>query len=115
MSMFPLLLQRSWLFQLVGIIQVLSLNLGAAEKTAAKVSMDMELSEYRTVAQAKTATISRTNAAVSAHSGHLGVAVMSDKGGRLVVESVEVDSPASAAGILEGDLLLKADGRSVKS
>ncbi len=74
-----------------------------------------DLSGYRTVASALRTQITRTHASGSSQSGHLGVQVAPDKRGKLMVESVEADSAASAAGLLPGDTLLKAGGRLVKS
>ena len=94
-------------------------NVFAAQKTSpaegaqAKSPGQPNWADYRTVTNALTTTI-RTNSTGSALSGHLGVQVGLDKRGKLVVQSVEVDSPASTAGIQEGDILWSA-GEKVKS
>jgi M6 family metalloprotease-like protein len=86
----------------------------ATQRTSAS-DHDSDLAEYRTAAKAITTKLARSNQTELARSGHLGIEVALDKGGRLVVDSVEFNSAASTAGIGAGDILLKADGRAVKS
>src|SRR5947209_12570321 len=60
------------------------------------------LSEYRTVDQAKTAPIAPARSGMA---GYLGVFVERDSRGRLVVEGVQPESPADMVGIKKGDVV----------
>ena len=91
-----------------------TVTVAAAPAAPAKGSAN--LADYRTVADALTTQIVKTNALLRAgQTTHLGLLVAPDKRGRLAVEDVEVDSPAAKAGVKAGDLLTKAGGQMVKS
>ena len=71
-----------------------TVTVAAAPAAPAKGSAN--LADYRTVADALTTQIVKTNALLRAgQTTHLGLLVAPDKRGRLAVEDVEVDSPAA--------------------
>ena len=108
---------RACLAALLTLLALARTGVGAAKSTPANETGGSvpDLSDYRTVTNARTTNIAGTSGLGPGFSGHLGVHVAPDKRGRLVVESVETDSAASAAGVREGDLLLKVAGQPVKS
>lgn len=73
-----------------------------------------ELADYHTVATAITTTISKTNA-TAGQSGFLGIHVSPDPKGKLIVGDVAEGSPASKAGVLVGDVLMKLDQQALSS
>ena len=73
-----------------------------------------ELAGYHTVATAITTTISKTNA-TAGQSGFLGIHVSPDPKGKLIVGDVAEGSPASKAGVLVGDVLMKLDQQALSS
>ncbi len=72
------------------------------------------LVDYRTVANAVTAKLV-AGSGRTGQTGYLGVAVIRDGEGQLVVEDVQIDSPAARAGIKRGDLVLRVGQRRVKT
>jgi len=65
------------------------------------------LPEFRTVETAKTAQITRSPAASAEQPAYLGVHVVPDRQGRLIVADVAADSPAARAGVRAGDVLME--------
>ena len=55
------------------------------------------------------------DAAVTGRQGYLGVTTEVDSKGRLVVKAVGQDSPALKCGVQIGDMLMRADGKTVAS
>ena len=80
----------------------------AADATAAAI----DLSEYRTVATAQTATPAALVGAAERQPGYLGVNAEVDAGG-LRVAAVQPESPAARADIHAGDHLQTMDGRPI--
>lgn len=77
----------------------------------------IDLTGYKTTATATRADKREFNlnpVAGTATPGYLGV-VVADKDGRAVVEAVEPDSPAEAAGLKEGDVVRTVGGEAAKS
>src|SRR5438105_10565251 len=75
----------------------------------------LDLSEYRTVATAKTTTIAKTASAGPGQTGYLGVAVERDAQGRLIVDDVQPGSPGDKAGVKKGDLVTRVAEHAVSS
>jgi M6 family metalloprotease-like protein len=73
-----------------------------------------DLSEYRTVAQAKTTRVSRETVSQPGQAGYLGVVAEVGSDARLTVSDVEPGSPAALAGVRQGDALLKLNSQPVK-
>ncbi|MBI3824217.1 MAG: M6 family metalloprotease domain-containing protein [Planctomycetes bacterium] len=88
--------------------------LALAPVLAAQDAKGPDLSEFKTVETAITTKISKGAATQASSPGYLGVAVNLDAG-NLVVSDVEENSPAAKAGVLAGDVLVKVDGKAVKS
>ncbi len=84
-----------------------------APQPPAKVVVLPDLSEYRTVENAITATLAKGPAQPAALAGYLGVQVTGDRPGELVIGAVEPDSAAERAGLQAGDLLVSFAGQSV--
>jgi immune inhibitor A len=77
----------------------------------------VDLTGYKTVAQAVKANTKEFNTAtvaVPGIPGFLGVLV-GEKDGKPVIEAVATESPAETAGVKEGDIVLKINGAAVKS
>src|SRR4051812_44349911 len=62
---------------------------------------------YKTVDKAKTAKITGGGGNAGGQTGYLGVAVVRDGQGRLVVEDVQPDSPGDKAGVKKGDAVTR--------
>src|SRR5262245_51366200 len=73
----------------------------------------VDLEGYRSVDKAQTTKLAATAASAGGQTGYLGVAVMRDSLGKLLVEEVQPDSPGAKAGIKKGDVVLKVEGRPV--
>jgi M6 family metalloprotease-like protein len=99
---------RRRLFGIVGII-------GTAGLVAADSPPKDDLAEYRTVKTARTRELTPARPGHAGLTGFLGVSVMRDQSGKLVVDRVQPESPAAKAGIKIGDLLTDLDGAPVKS
>jgi membrane-associated protease RseP (regulator of RpoE activity) len=72
-----------------------------------------DLSEYRTVETAVTATLAKATPAAQGPAGYLGIHLAAERPGELVVAAVEQESPAAQAGLQVGDLLVSFAGQSV--
>jgi S1-C subfamily serine protease len=55
------------------------------------------------------------DAAATVHEGYLGVSIEVDAKGRLTVQAIAPDSPALKCGVQIGDVLTRADGKTVAS
>src|SRR5205823_7085801 len=75
----------------------------------------LDLSEYRTVATAKTTSIGKQATAGPGQTGYLGLAVERDAQGRLVVDDVQAGSPGDKAGVKKGDLVTRVADHPVSS
>ncbi|HPA18429.1 MAG TPA: M6 family metalloprotease domain-containing protein [Verrucomicrobiae bacterium] len=82
----------------------LLLPLAAAEKDSLP-----DFADYRTAATAIRAEIQPLKESESGATGFLGIEVVSDALGRLVISSVAQDSPAMRSGVRPGDVLAKLD------
>jgi M6 family metalloprotease-like protein len=76
------------------------------------VAADPELSDYKTVAQATPARAAKSGPATTPRPAYLGLYLTTDNN-KLVVADVAPGSPAENAGVLVGDLLTQADGKTV--
>lgn len=77
----------------------------------------IQLPDFKTVATATRANPKEFNAsgtAAGAAAGFLGV-VIGEKAGKPVIDVIAPDSPAEAAGLKEGDVVLKLNGEAVSS
>jgi M6 family metalloprotease-like protein len=74
-----------------------------------------DLSGYRGVGAAVTKAAAPARAGRGGQTGYLGVALRRDERGRLVVEEVQPDSPAVAAGVNKDDVVLRVAGQEVKT
>jgi M6 family metalloprotease-like protein len=78
------------------------------------IAAEPDLSEYRTVENAKTAQISKSGPApADSRPGFLGIHVSPASVGRLAVAAVSAESPAARAGIQVDDALLDIDGAAI--
>ena len=84
-----------------------------AQTTPAEIKVD--LSDFRTVDNAIVGKIEATKASSVGQSGYLGVSTIVDKKGRHTITEVEPTSPAGKAGLLSGDVLVKAGNRSFRT
>ncbi len=73
-----------------------------------------DLREYRTVYNAVTTPVGSAGQD-GGKTGYLGIAVVGDSGGRVVVDGVQPDSPAEKAGVKTGDVIARLDERPVGS
>ncbi len=74
-----------------------------------------DLTGYRTVKDAATRAIVPPRAGLAGRTGYLGVSLLKDGQGRLVVEEVQPDSPAAKVGVEKGDILAEVDGETIKT
>ncbi len=74
-----------------------------------------DLTGYRTVKDAATRAIVPPRAGLAGRTGYLGVSLLKDGQGRLVVEEVQPDSPAAKVGVEKGDVLAEVDGETIKT
>ena len=74
-----------------------------------------DLSGYRTVREASTREIIPPRAGQAGATGYLGVSLIRDDQGRLVVDEVQPGSPAAGVSVEKGDCLVQVDGESVKT
>jgi S1-C subfamily serine protease len=81
---------------------------------AAKAGATLDLSEYRTAASAATTKIASGDASSLGQTGYLGVAVARDDKGRLIVEDVQLGSPAAKAGLKKGDVVTRVGDHAVE-
>jgi M6 family metalloprotease-like protein len=75
----------------------------------------VDLSGYKTVGEASTKAITPPRAGQAGRTGYLGVSLMKDAQGKLVVEEIQPDSPASKAGVEKGDVVSQLDGEAIRS
>ncbi len=85
----------------------------ADTKTPAKNEPD--LTGFKTVDKAITTRISKAAPEQATQPGYLGIQVAPNPKGKLLVEYVEPSSPAAAAGLAEGDLLLKLGDQEISN
>jgi hypothetical protein len=113
-------MKRTLPAHLLGIVLLLSLSwvTAAAEPPRtgdeAKPALP-DLSEYRTVDKAITTRVSRAAPSPLGQTGYLGVYLQPDPRGRLAIADLEEESPATKAGLLRDDVLLRVEGREVPS
>lgn len=74
-----------------------------------------DLSAFRTVETAETTGIAKSASAVGNTAGYLGVSLLPEADGKLVVADVADNSPAAHAGLQPGDVLVQVAGQSVAS
>jgi M6 family metalloprotease-like protein len=74
-----------------------------------------DLTGYRTVKDAVTRAITPPRSGLAGQTGYLGVSLVKDGQGKLVVDQVQPDSPASKAGLSKGDVVAKLNGEAVRS
>lgn len=72
-----------------------------------------DLAEYRTVRTSVTTTIQKTTPAVAGQPSYLGIHVTAGKGDDVVIDQVAPGSPAAAAGLQAGDVLVRIEGQAV--
>ncbi len=87
----------------------------AASALAADSPPTDDLAEYCTVKTARTREITPARPGHAGQTGFLGVSVVRDPAGPLVIDRVQPESPAAKAGIKSGDLLTHLNGEPVKS
>jgi M6 family metalloprotease-like protein len=75
----------------------------------------IDLSEYRSVDKAVSMRVSLAPAGAVGQTGYLGVSVLRDGRGQLVVEEVQPGSPAAGAGLKKGDVLTHVGGQAVRT
>ena len=85
-------------------------SLFAGAQTATKTDSD-----YRTVARAITTKPTTDTPGGAGQTGYLGVSVIRDAQGHLVVEDVSTDSPGAKAGLKTGDRITRIGDRAVTS
>jgi S1-C subfamily serine protease len=102
---------QPWWRAFLGMGIVLSGGILRADETPPKP----DLSGYRTVQDAATREVVSPRAGRAGQTGYLGVSLLRDDQGRLVVEEVQPESPAAKAGVEKGDVLTHVDGEAVKS
>lgn len=75
--------------------------------------MPPDLAEYKTVDTARTTTLKTAVENAVGLSGYLGVEVEAGPDGRVVLADVAEHSPAQAAGLQKGDVLLRLEGQAI--
>ncbi len=101
-------------FVSVSLLTFCGLWLVVAAPTPDPKQASPNLADYRTVANAVTAKIV-PGSGRPGQTGYLGVAVKRDDKGQLVVEEVQIDSPAARAGIKRGDQVLRVGDQAVRT
>jgi M6 family metalloprotease-like protein len=74
-----------------------------------------DLAGYSSVETAVKKTVAPPRIGRSGQTGYLGVAVRRDERGRLVIEELQPESPAVAAGVTKGDIVTRVGGQEVKT
>src|SRR5437867_9264910 len=74
-----------------------------------------DLSDYKSVATAQTASLVKGKTAGAGLPAYLGVVTVAEPAGKLKVADVEPGSAAAKAGLKSGDRLARIDGKSVGS
>jgi M6 family metalloprotease-like protein len=77
------------------------------------VAAEPDLSAYRTVDTAITASLTKAGVTATPRLGFLGVHVAPTPQGRLAIDEVAANSPAARAGVQRGDLMLALDDKTV--
>src|SRR6516225_11625460 len=72
-----------------------------------------DVSDYRTVEQAITTKIAKSDSNASHVPAYLGVEVTIDDQKRVMIQEVAAESPAARAGLKRGDQLLQVGGKPV--
>jgi immune inhibitor A len=84
-------------------------------QVAPKAEPALDLKDYRTVDHAIIAKITAANAEGDGKTGYLGVSVVRDGQGRVVIDEVQPESPALKAGVQKGDIITRVGEHSVAS
>ncbi len=74
-----------------------------------------DLTGYRTVKDAATRAVASAREGQGGQTGYLGVAVVRDTQGRLVVDETQEHSPAAKAGVQKNDVIRRLDGEVLKT
>jgi M6 family metalloprotease-like protein len=94
----------------LGLLVVPALFAGSA------FAADPDMADYRTAESAITTLVkSSASTNIIQRPAYLGLVVVEDARGNLIVNEIALDSPAAKAGIFAGDQLLKAEGKAFKS
>jgi M6 family metalloprotease-like protein len=96
---------------LFGLVTVLVGSGVLADDASPKV----DLSGYKTVSDATARAITPPRSGQAGRTGYLGVSLLKDGQGKLVVDEIQPDSPATKAGVEKGDVVAQLDGEAVKS
>src|SRR4249920_1086804 len=75
----------------------------------------IDLSEYRTADKAVTVSLKPAIAGAAGHTGYFGASVQRDGQGRLVVEEVQLGSPAASAGMKKDDVVTRVGDHAVRT
>src|SRR5262245_4219015 len=97
------------------IVAVMAAMLRLNENAWAEDARLQDLTDFRTPANAIATQISKGAAVTRPQASYLGVSLATDRRGRVVVEDVDNDSPASRAGLQPGDIVTRLDRRAMKS
>jgi len=100
-------------FRLFALLSISTLGLARASAQPSASGADPE--GFRTTATALKTQVRQAPDNLPGRSGYLGVHLNPDAKGRLVIEDVELDSPAAKIGLQAGDVLKKADEREVRT
>ena len=98
----------------IAFIVALFLASSPAQAQKSDTKRSTELAGFKTVDSALTTTIRKTSTTQVGSPAYLGVS-LTPEAGMLVVSGVDDHSPAAKAGLLVGDVLLKIDGKPIKS
>ena len=90
------------------VVTLLAAGLLAAQQTP-------ELADYKTVENCITTKVVKSRSNSQSQPGFLGINVFTDERGSLVIEQVAEQSPASAAGLRKGDVVVKVAGQAPRS